>query len=413
MVETFQIGILKNGELELHPSASKDPEAVLALPLRRFVAKVLFVPQDAESSVDEMATAAIKEMSPFPDENPTVSVEILTETEAGKFVLAAALPESSADDIAEMLDAAKKQVTRIDATVLGVLRNVWGEISAPGRRIVLVAEDGDAALAVFDGELLASIRAVSPGADLRREAIMGLLEAEDLIGPGEVEEVVAVGEAGTEGLESFGAVRRIDAPAEETVLGTLSERALEQGTMDPLPETWREVLRETRFKKKLKKHLVVAGVVWALAMGGIFGVPAVYGFMTDRVAAMSKEHSRRYREVSEMRDKVRLVRKYSDHARGLLEVMKAVSDRLPDGVELTSWNFRREEGVKFSGEADAAPSVYEFKDKLSDIAFVDGDGDGDKLFAEVSLTGPSAGRGGRQRFDMDCRFIDGKKEGSE
>ena len=77
-----------------------------------------------------------------------------------------------------------------------------------------------------------------------------------------------------------------------------------------------------------------------------------------------------------------------------LEGLTAVSDRLPEGVELNSWNFRREEGVKFAGESDDASGVYTLKDRLLDT----------KVFAEVILTGPSAGKGGKQRFDIDCRY---------
>ena len=102
-----------------------------------------------------------------------------------------------------------------------------------------------------------------------------------------------------------------------------------------------------------------------------------------------------------MRDKVRLVQKYSDHARGALEVMKAVSDRLPQGITLTSWSFKRDEGVKVSGEADEAEQVYRFKDNMAEVGSEDGE---EMVFAQVVLNGPSASRGGKQKFDLDCRY---------
>jgi len=405
MVETVQIAVIKDGQLATFPPDAKGREVVLALPFRRFVARVLAIPSEAMDDPVAFAAPAVKEMSPFPDENPTVSVETLAEAEDKSYVLAAALPEGAADDIAEMLDGAKKNVTRVDALVFGTLRMVWSEISSPGRRIVLVGEDGDTVASVFDGQTLISIRALSPGSNMRREIMLCLLEAEEIHGPAGISEVVAVGDVAVEGVEMFAPVRRVAAPSEEDVVGAMADRAGEKGSLDALPESWRDVLVETRFKKKLHRYLAVAGVVWALAMGVLFGVPVVYGFMTDHVKGLSKEHSRRYKEVSEMRDKVRLVRKYSDHSKGLLEIMKAVSDRLPEGVELTSWNFRREDGAKFSGEADEAAAVYKFKEKLSDIAFTGDGGDEDRLFAEVTLTGPSVGKGGKQRFDMECKFL--------
>ena len=382
----------------------------MALPFRRFVAKVLAIPSESMGDPVAFAAPIVKGMSPFPDENPTVSMETLAETEDRRYVLAGALPEDAADDIAFVLDVAKKNVTRVDALVLGVLRIVWDEISSPGRRVVLVGEDGDTVAAVIDGQTLISIRALSPGADMRREIMLGLLEAEEIYGQADITEVVAVGDVADGGAETFAPVRRVAAPSEEDVIGAMAQRAVEKDTIDMLPESWRSVLVETRFKKKLHRCLAVAGAVWALAMGALFGVPVVYGFMTDHVKGLSKEHSRRYREVSEMRDKVRLVRKYSDHSKGLLEIMKAVSDRLPEGVELTSWNFRREDGAKFSGEADEAAAVYKFKENLSGILFAGSDGEEEKLFGEVNLTGPSVGKGGKQRFDMDCKF---PKEGAE
>jgi hypothetical protein len=101
-----------------------------------------------------------------------------------------------------------------------------------------------------------------------------------------------------------------------------------------------------------------------------------------------------------MREKVKLVKKYSDHTCGALEIMKALSDRLPEGIELSSWHFERNDsensdgGVTVSGEADSAALVYQFKNSLIESG----------MFARVELQGPSAGRGGRQRFDIECLF---------
>ena len=86
--------------------------------------------------------------------------------------------------------------------------------------------------------------------------------------------------------------------------------------------------------------------------------------------------------------------------------MKALSDRLPEGIELNSWNFERENdatgagGVRISGEADSANLIYEFKDAMSELPYGE-----EKLFGAVNLTGPSAGRGGKQRFDLECKFV--------
>ncbi len=395
MAEMIQIATFEGGALTVHAADDKTREAVLAVPLNRLLVK-LFHPGD---------TIDLQALSPYPDEPLTVS------TEGDDPILAAALPESATDDIATALDEKKLNITRVDALALGQLRERLPQVvgdTKDNRRLLLLQSVDGIALFVLDDTKLAAIRAISLASDLNREIMLLLLEAEDFAGAKAITEVVVCGDLPTEPLAFFAPVRVLP-PAEPSVKG-LAERAADTTTLNALPASWQEVLEETRFKAKLTKFLVTAGVVWALLMGVLFGVPLVYGFMTSHQKDLSKEHARRYKEVKEMREKVRLVQKYSDHARGALEILKAVSDRLPAGVELTSWSFRREEGVKFSGESADAASVYTFKDRLLTTQLQDESGQEVPLFTAVELTGPSAGRAGKQRFDIDCKFMTEEQE---
>jgi len=414
MAESIQVVAFEGGELRPLGSEIVPGEAVLALPLSRLVIKMVRVPEEADSV--ETASGILSAISPFPDEPLTVSCETVRETEKGRVVLAAALPEGAADDIADALDAAKINVTRVDIISLGELRGLWSQLSGGHvgvRRLVLLKSADCLSLFVLDDDQPSAVRAITSEGDLRREVMLSLLEAEDFGGAKPLSEIVVAGDVDVSGLESFAPVRRIEAGEDriELALKGVEERSGEPSSLDALPESWREVLDETRFKAKLKKFLAIAGGIWALVMLVLFGVPVVFGLLTDRQKSLCREHSRQYKSVLAMKEKVDLVRKYSDHARGALETMKMVSDLLPlpEGsdsscIELNSWNFRREDGeraggVKFSGEADSTALVYQFKDALVDCG----------LFAQVDLQGPSAGKGGRQRFDIDCRF-EGEEE---
>jgi len=379
------------------------------LPLSRLVVKMVRVPEEADAV--ETASGILSAISPFPDEPLTVSCETVRETEKGRVVLAAALPEGAADDIADALDAAKINVTRVDILSLGELRGLWPQLSdgrVGVRRLVLLKGADCISLFVLDDDQPTAVRAIASEGDLRREVMLSLLEAEDFGGAKPLAEIVVAGDVDVAGLESFAPVRRIEAGEDRTALALkgVEERAGEPSSLDALPESWREVLDETRFKAKLKKFLAISCGIWAIVMLVLFGVPFVFGLLTDHQRSLCREHSRQYKSVLAMKEKVDLVRKYSDHARGALETMKMVSDLLPlpEGsdsscIELGSWNFKREDGVRFSGEADSAQLVYQFKDALIDCG----------LFAQVNLQGPSAGKGGRQRFDIDCRF-EGEEE---
>ena len=381
MAESIQIVAFEGGELRPLGAEVVPGEAVLALPLSRLVVKMVRV-SEGEDAV-EMASKKLAAVSPFPDEPLTVSCETVRETEQGRVVLAAALPEGAADDIANALDAAKINVTRVDVLALGELRGLWSRLSNGStgvRRIVLLKDADCISLFVLDDDQPSEVRAITSEGDLRREVMLSLLAAEDFGGAKPLDEIVVVGDIDTSEIESFAPVRRLEVGEDRIALALkgVEERTGEQSSLDALPESWREVLEETRFKAKLKKFLAISGGIWAFVMLVLFGVPFVFGLLTDHQKSLCKDHSRQY----------------------------MVSDLLPlpEGsdsscIELNTWNFKREEGVRFAGEADSAELVYQFQEALAECG----------LFAEVKPGRVSASKG-RQRFDIECRF---EKEESE
>ena len=179
----------------------------------------------------------------------------------------------------------------------------------------------------------------------------------------------------------------------------VARRTQEGATLDVTPQEWVELRTEARFTKKLMVFLAAAAAGWLLLMGVLFGVPFVYGQMTEHQKTLSMRHASAYGEVKEIRDKVKLVQQYSDHARGSLELLKAVSDRMPVGITLTSFSYRRGEKLSVVGEAGQPTDVYEIKNALTEAATEDDE----KLFAAVNLTGPSQSRG-VHKFSIECLF---------
>ena len=383
MEKDVKIAAFEGGELRVLDSGSKSREVVLALPLSRLLVKMVRVGKEEDETA--LATEALKVLSPYPDEELTVSTETVYEDECGRIVIAAALPESSTDDISEALDAAKLNVVKVDALVLGQLRHFWNRVNVgDGKRRLLKLKSEDClSLIVLEGDTPLSIRAVRPGANEKREEMLSLLEAEDFKGAAEIAERLEfdTAEAGYEGV---------------------AERAAEVDTINAMPASWSEVLGEERFKAKLIKNIAIAGAVWALIVSVLFGVPVVYGFMTDHMKNLSKEHERQYKAVFNKKAKTELVQKYSDHARGALEIIKAVSDRLPQGVTLTSWDFKNQEGLRLRGDSADTSSVYTFKDQMTNLG-VEDDGEGEAVFKKVKL-GSVTQRKDKHGFDLELGF---------
>ena len=420
MDKVYQTAVFEGGVLRVMASGVKSREAALALPLGRLLVRLVRV-AEGEDPV-EVARGMLSAASPFPDESLAVGLEKVCDEAGGRAVyLAAALPEGSADDIADALDAAKLNVVRVDALVLGELRGVWKSIGGEGRRLVVFEGPDGVSLVVLDADLPVSIRAASPGSDLRREAMLSLLEAEDFGGPKQLGEVVRVrreaedsaadsaaeppAEPAPDPLASFGApVRSIEIGADAGLAG-IAERTAEEGSLNAMPDSWRAVLAETRFKAKLVRNMIAAVAVWLVAMAVLFGVPVAYGYMTDHQKELCRRHAKQYKAVSDKKAKVKLVRKYSDHSRGALEIMKAVSDRLPDGVTLSSWDFTRDDGVRLRAESDDSSSAYQLKDALAEMC-AEGedaeDGEGEKIFEVVRLGALSKQKDGKQKFEIEC-----------
>ena len=413
MVKAFQTAAFEGGALRVISSGVKSREAVLALPLGRLLVRLVRVAEGEDPA--EKAGSILTAVSPFPDEPLAVGLEKVCDEAGGRAVyLAAALPEGSTDDIADALDAAKLNVVRVDALVLGELRGVWRSIGGEGRRLVVFKGLDCVSLVVLDADLPVSIRAASLESDLKREAMLSLLEAEDFGGPKPLGEVVlvrreaeepavdSVAESAADPLASFGApVRSIEIGADVGLAG-VAERTTEEGSLNAMPDSWREVLAETRFKAKLLRNMIAAVAVWVVAMGVLFGVPVAYGYMTNHQKDLCKRHAKQYKAVSEKKAKVKLVRKYSDHSRGALEIMKAVSDRLPEGVTLSSWDFTRDDGVRLRAESDDSSSAYQLKDALAEMRAEDEDGGGERIFEVVRLGALSKQKDGKQKFEIEC-----------
>jgi len=133
--------------------------------------------------------------------------------------------------------------------------------------------------------------------------------------------------------------------------------------------------------------------IWAVFMAVLFSGPVVYKQLTVRARNDSRAHAKEYKRVSDTRERVNLILAYTDRTYSSLEMLRLASACLPQGITLVGFNYRRDDGVKISGEADQPTLVYDFKNAVTE----------DPLFESVSLAGPSASRG-KHKFEVDAKF---------
>ena len=386
-------------------SAMGARQVVIALPLSRLLVRVLKLPTEVREDLADAVALQMDKLSPFPGEELSVGYEILSESETSLWVFAAAMPAAVFEELGSALRVARMQVIRTDVSALGWFRSLCGpcQLMRPGRRVLLMDPDEGWDLLVLDHGVPVLARALGLVTDsdtLVREMILSLLNAELEAGFNPVTDVLVVSKdappaemvKGLEGLLGV-PVRHMAPPSEDGGVEGVAMRTGEGASLDLTPQVWRDAVKEAQIRKRVVSGVAVAMAVWVVFMGALFSGPIVYKQMTDRVRAASKAHAKAYKQVSDSRDRVNLILSYMDRTYSPLEMLRLASGYLPQGITLTGFNYRRDDGVKISGEADVPTLVYDFKNAVTE----------DPLFESVSLAGPSASKG-KHKFDIDAKF---------
>ncbi len=378
------------------------------MPLRRVITEIRF---ESREATGEAKDSPLSRLTPFPDTPLTEVREVLSAKEHSDLVLLAAFPEEAGDDVGEALDGAKLTVSRLDLLTMASLRALMtrGEIPDDGRRrILLMKEEDDRVLVILDGHTPLAMRALSAQENFRRESLLVLLTAEGLAGASPVVEFLVM-EGCAEPCPIAGAtVRNVMALTDGELAAALTARAADAQAFDILPQGWRQMLTESRIRRKLARALGIAAFVWTLVMGVLFGVPFVYERLTNSRKAMMRAHARAYERVRDRKQQVEAVRNVSNHDTGSLEALRAVVSCLPEGIELSRWNFKRGDSLVFSATAADRNAVYTFKEALSDFKLGAITGNEDDLetpyFTRVDQRGSIIARQDRFSFELVCSF---------
>ncbi|MFO7937078.1 MAG: hypothetical protein R6V06_05670 [Kiritimatiellia bacterium] len=401
--------LLKALKLVHHDLGGRD--VVVAFPLSSLLLRILKMPIEMRDDLADAVVLQMDKISPFDDGEYSTGFEVLSEDEENVWVLAAAMSNAVFNEINEPLQKVGWRVVRSDIALLGWLRVLCGpfKLNGPGRRIVLSRFRNDWALMVMNHGTLVMARSFGCVRDydaLVRELTLSMMNVEVEAGPLSVVEILVVAEERPEQAlfdklsDLFSVEPEYRAfPSMEGGVEGVALRSYEQDVVDLTPDFWHAQLKENAIRKKVVVAVSAACAVWVLLMAGLFSGPLVYQHLAKRVQAKSRGHYREYKAVSDTRKRVELILSYTDRQYSPLEIMRVVSSYLPQGIILTAFNYKRQDGVRISGEADQPTLVYEFKNAVT----------ADELFDTVNLDGPSASRG-KHKFEVHAEFRGGVEE---
>jgi hypothetical protein len=387
-----------------------------ALPSDLVLLRAVALPTLVESEIKGMVDLQVDKFSPFPLDSLVVSYEVLSRTSESSLVLIAAAQLSVADALEKRLREAGADVARVDVAVLGWCRLLKdaGEVPEKGRHLALLMDGSTPEIIVFeDGvpRIFRSLSGMDPAGgaaaamEIAAEINFSLMSLE-IEQVAEAECTLALWHAGpSPDALAMHLVNTTPYKVAVRPLGDLpplpegiARRAVQhEGGVDLTPPAWRETEKARGFKRRMWRIAAAVAALWVVTIAGFTGGLYVQKFRLQRLQAKLGALEKPAAEVREMQRRVRMVERYLSRQDSALEVMRELSALQPPGVNLSAFSYRKDEGVKISGEADAVTIIYDFKTAL----------DASKQFRGVAIQGPRADRSGKQLFDMDIKLAGG------
>jgi hypothetical protein len=159
-------------------------------------------------------------------------------------------------------------------------------------------------------------------------------------------------------------------PVSEGLALRTAERRLHH--VELVPREWIEIQR--------RKRLIKVATIASIGLMGLWlAIVAVTGVVFSvKQAAFNRVHKEaaRYegpaRAAQAARTEMLSLEAYSDRSHSALECLRAVTEALPDGVEIASFSYKNGEAVSLRGTADRAEAIYDFFQHLGTVEIFSG-----------------------------------------
>ncbi len=388
---------------------------VLALPPTQVLMRVLEFPPVDDEDLPGMVELQVDKFSPFPIDQMVVSYEVLSRDEQSCAVLVAAAKETAIDEAADVLKQEGVRISRVGVGLLGRWKSIEdaGQLTETGRETLVIASDGTVEVLTHEGGTPIALSCLGKvpdladaeiAADIADEVAQLLIGLEVERGRHDGGQTITLWSDAP--LAAFGAAlqQACDLDVGERSLGILPPVAqgvaLRDMTGDALldltPAPWRQAATSTR----IRRLMLIAGLsvfgLWALLVGGGLGWLAFEKGRLERLEANEIRWMEPANQVRRLRLQVNMIERYMDRSYSALESLREISSVQPSGVDLTSFTYRKGEGLDIDGEADSGPLVNQFNEALNQSP----------LFGDVKPGTRTMTRKQRHRFSFDIKFAE-------
>ncbi len=387
----------------------------VALSSDRLLLRVMSLPSDEEDELQSMVQLQVDKLSPFAEEDTVWSYEVLASEDGSNVVLIAMAGKQFLDRVGFVLESAGVRSNRLDCASLGLIQALRdsGALSESGREVILFPGVEAAEILVFQDGRPVAIRSIElpegvdpaeAGSELGRDIAYTLLSLEVEHGVVSEQRIRAWVPERLDPLVIEAACREIDDEISCASLNELSnvaegvavrENSRRRGLIDLTPGEWRQAKLAKGFKKRVICWTVGIVVLWLALVGSGMGFLQAGRSDLAELKARDEKLSRASLDVRELRARALMLRHYTDESHSALECFWEISRKLPRGVELRSFAYRKGESLRITGEASQVDVIYEFKNRL----------DESDLFLESVLNSVRRDRRkGKEIYDIEIRL---------
>lgn len=392
----------------------------LALPPDILVTRILTLPALDHDSLDSMVRLAMEKFAPVSDSDLEVDYEVVGATESTTRVFAVCVPTTTLNKIAEDLEASGLLITRLDSSLLCEWHSYAKQKSlAPEaiQAILFSTASGRLDLIIADATGPLFARTFGYGltpSDITREIMLSFMDfaAENNSKQPEAFDIVISNESKQEGLLNavVAAVGITPTILREDSLfpyvASVLQREEQDGCIDIVPTAWREEEEESISRQNFKNGIMVAVALWVLIVASYFIIPWLQKRQTDTLDAQLKSITPAYRQISELRSRVRLISTYEDRTFSFIDKFKEICNVMPIGITLTTLSYDKGSeaivngkpspgGFKLSATSETPSQVNDFVNKLNEMGY----------FQAAKLTGPNLdSKREHYKFEVDLRF---------
>ena len=392
---------------------------ILAVPSAQTLLRVLSLPSTDPAELRGMAELQLDKFSPFPAEQMLTSVETLGQDDKSSRVLVAVAQRERMDALGAPWLQAGYLPDSVDVDLLAWWHLVGARApQAAGCDVLLLLRPvGVDLVATQAGEpvLFRSLDATGEGAsglsgaDLLEEINYTLINLET---EGDVAKPrFTVWSAADAPPEWRAALQQLPGEPPEfhelQELPRLSEglarRAAQSAgrSINLAPADWAASRRQRQMQRGVTLLAAVLTGVWLLGLAVLLGGSQWQRYRVAGLTATLRNLEKPAERVGEQLKRAETLEQYADHSRSALEVLREISQRLPSGVKLTSFIYRKNNSVALRGEADAPEMIYGLLRDLEQC----------KLFAQVKAEGitraPASAGGQRTQFGLTLMLAGG------